>query len=313
MKRIINASFAFFTILTSCNSGAEKNAREAKPKVASASIIQFERGISCNYSGTVGSDAAYTFQSDNEAITAMNAIMAQTGLPANFSLAASDVDNAAAVIVGRQRYILYNQRFMEQVLQRTKSKYGSLSILAHEIGHHLSGHTLLNSGSRYDLELEADRFSGFVLAKMGATLDEACVAMDNYGSDAASQTHPAKRTRIAAITNGWKNGAPGIASNISSRTPDLYIINVVGVDKYITLRNRRLSADEYKIANSGTPDAELINRQTVMTNLQNGVPVEILASDEVTYQVKAYTTAGIMEGYIVRRFAGVATVSKKAR
>ncbi len=39
---------------------------------------------------------------------------------------------------------------------------------------------------------------------MGATLDEACLAVDTYISNTGSATHPGKRTRIAAIVNGWK-------------------------------------------------------------------------------------------------------------
>lgn len=128
--------------------------------------------------------------------------MSETGLPANFRLFASDVDNTAAAIYNSERYVLYNQRFMEDVKSRTKTKFGSLSILAHEIGHHLAGHTLLEPDPRPNLELEADKFSGFILAKLGATLNESCAAMEIYGGEVASKTHPAKRTRIAAIVNG---------------------------------------------------------------------------------------------------------------
>ncbi|MEP6847047.1 MAG: hypothetical protein ABI861_13635, partial [Panacibacter sp.] len=74
---------------------------------------------------------------------------------------------------------------------------------AHEIGHHLSGHTLLQGGSRPDLELEADRFSGYILYKMGATLDDAQIAIKIFSSDNSSSTHPAKKSRLVAITNGW--------------------------------------------------------------------------------------------------------------
>ena len=38
---------------------------------------------------------------------------------------------------------------------------------------------------------------------MGATLDEAQIAMKTIGSTAESQTHPAKHNRLAAIANGW--------------------------------------------------------------------------------------------------------------
>ena len=91
----------------------------------------------------------------------------------------SGVPNAAAIIVMGQdgipkRVIAYNRQFMQDVARTTgDSDWSGTSILAHEIGHHLSGHTLLPGGSKPPIELEADKFSGFVLFKMGATLPEA--------------------------------------------------------------------------------------------------------------------------------------------
>ena len=163
---------------------------------------------SCSYTGELNSNSVYSFTSDNEAQTALNRIMNYTGLPANFKLKAADVDNACAVIQhtnsgDNERYILYNQQFMMSVQDLTKNHWSEISILAHEIGHHLSGHTLLHGGSRPDIELEADRFSGFILYKMGASLDDAQIAMKTLGAEMSSSTHPAKRSRLVAITNGW--------------------------------------------------------------------------------------------------------------
>ena len=52
-----------------------------------------------------------------------------------------------------------------------------LSILAHEIGHHVNGHTLGEkettlSESR-QMELEADEYSGLYMFKLGASLSQA--------------------------------------------------------------------------------------------------------------------------------------------
>jgi hypothetical protein len=51
--------------------------------------------------------------------------------------------------------------------------------------------------------LEADRFSGFVLYNLGATLDEAQIAIRTFSGTQGSSTHPGRSARIAAITNGW--------------------------------------------------------------------------------------------------------------
>jgi tetratricopeptide (TPR) repeat protein len=82
----------------------------------------------------------------------------------------------------------------------------SVSIFAHEIGHHLCGHTLDVLGSRPDKELEADRFSGFVMYKLGATLEQAQAAMVALGNPSYVSTHPPLVNRLAAIRNGWNAG-----------------------------------------------------------------------------------------------------------
>ena len=158
---------------------------------------------SCSYYGEAISDDLYGFASDAEAQAAVGRIMKYTGLPQNFVIMAANVPNAAAAIRGTDRYLLYNQDFMLRVKDLTHTDWSALSIMAHEIGHHLAGHTLQPGGSRPPTELQADSFSAFVLYRMGATLDEAQIVMKTIASDAGSDTHPPKSARLAAITNGW--------------------------------------------------------------------------------------------------------------
>lgn len=84
------------------------------------------------------------------------------------------------------------------------------AILAHEIGHFLLGHVNLVKGGlgfvsqeQHEIELAADKFSGFTLARLGATLDEAQLAVQNLSSDVGSQTFPSKERRLEAIEEGW--------------------------------------------------------------------------------------------------------------
>lgn len=159
---------------------------------------------SCNYNGEISPvEDLYGFASDTEAEDAMRRIMRYTGLPSNFTIKAANVPNAAAVLYQEERFILYNQYFMLRIKDQTRTDWAALSILAHEIGHHLSGHTLDSQGSRPDKELEADKFSGYVLYKMGATLEEARVAMEALASETGTATHPPRSARLAAVTNGW--------------------------------------------------------------------------------------------------------------
>jgi len=125
------------------------------------------------------------------------------GLKANFEVLAAKIDNAAAVIYGGKRYILYNPDFFVALTKSTGTKWAAISVLAHEIGHHLDGHTLSQIGSEPQSELEADEFSGFVLRKMGAPLADAQAAMKIAAVQRATKTHPAQDARLVAIANGW--------------------------------------------------------------------------------------------------------------
>lgn len=180
--------------------------------ISSAQIL-IECTDFCSYFGEKSPSEIYGFESDSEAQQALEKIIEQTGLPINFELMAGNVPNAAAVIQcdsitgDCKRHILYNQDFMIRLKQKTKTDWAAMSILAHEIGHHLSGHTILQGGSRPRLELEADKFSGFVLFHLGATLDEAQIAINTFVGNKGSTTHPGRSARIAAITNGWKQGS----------------------------------------------------------------------------------------------------------
>jgi hypothetical protein len=171
--------------------------------------IPLDCSNSCSYFGETIEETTYGFTSDQAANDALENIVKHTGLPINFTLMAGNVPNAAAIIKCNQetgdcdRFIIYNQDFMLRVKQKTNTDWAAVSILAHEIGHHLSGHTLLKGGSRPQLELEADKFSGFVLYHMGATLEEAQVAIKTFVGETQSTTHPGRSARIAAITNGW--------------------------------------------------------------------------------------------------------------
>jgi hypothetical protein len=160
----------------------------------------------CNYSGHSysGSGELTLHKPAPVAVERVNAIMNTVGLKQNFSIHSANVPNASALVNGSSRYILYNPRFMEQVRNAAGVDWTSYAILAHEVGHHLNGHTIQRGGSNPAIELEADEFSGFVLGKMGASLAEAQAAMRLIASPKTSKTHPGKHSRLNAIETGWK-------------------------------------------------------------------------------------------------------------
>lgn len=142
------------------------------------------------------------------------------GLKPRFELQPADIENAAAVVYNGKRYILYNERFLAAINNAVHTDWGGVSILAHEIGHHLNGHTLSRSGSNPEDELEADEFSGFVLRKMGASKAEAQAAIELLSEEETSRTHPGKRYRLAAISTGWQTANEQLLASANAPQPD---------------------------------------------------------------------------------------------
>ena len=182
----------------------------------------------------------YTVDSKKEADESVTKIVSYTGLVQNFQITENPgIPTARAYIKKKQRYIEYNPQFMLRVKDRTKSDWGSISVLAHEIGHHLSGHTLAKrKNNTHDEnrqeELDADRFSGFILYKMGATLDEAKLALTTVELKSNPETHPQKTERLIAITLGWLD-----ANKLEERFST--------VDSSITNITTMLSGDSVKL------------------------------------------------------------------
>jgi hypothetical protein len=130
----------------------------------------------------------------------------------NFNLREQNgIQNAYATILSGQRFIVYDNSFLEDIDAYAKTKWASMSIMAHEMGHHYYNHVVSSSGSTVPKEIEADAFSGYVMEKMGATLQQALAAMTAIGTDQQTITHPAKADRLVAITRGW-NSARGVSN-----------------------------------------------------------------------------------------------------
>ena len=175
------------------------------------------------------------FNSSSEAESALDRIIASVGISKNFVVQeCPNVSNAAALQVQGVRYIFYNQKWMSSI---NNTSYDGLFILAHEVGHHVNGHALdwvllasktvnpktLSEGRAQ--ELQADEFAGFVMAKLGASLNEASDAINNItnDSDDTYSTHPSRSKRLLAIKKGYENGGQNVSNNNINN----------GVDKYV--------------------------------------------------------------------------------
>ena len=160
-----------------------------------------------------------SFTSDSEANNALDRILNVIGASKNFVLTpCSEINNAMATSYKGIRYILYDKAFMQLINSRTND-WASLAILAHEVAHHINGHTLdltMYAGGVVEAaslsvkrkqELEADEFAGFILARLGATLEEALAFTKVFEEkDDTYDTHPTKSKRVVSVTRGFNSG-----------------------------------------------------------------------------------------------------------
>jgi hypothetical protein len=113
------------------------------------------------------------------------------------------VPNAAAAVYKSKRYIAYNPAFVSAIDRVSGNKWATIAIFAHELGHHIYGHTDKRLTSNPDIELQADTFTGHALRKMGASLEDAQITMKLIASRRGSATHPARHDRLGSIALGW--------------------------------------------------------------------------------------------------------------
>lgn len=162
------------------------------------------------------------FASVYEAKNIVNGMLDKIKWQENFQLREQyGINNAYATIIQNRRYIVYDNDFLEALDSYASTDWASISVLAHEMGHHYYNHVISSSGSTPPKELEADYFSGYVMARMGATLDQAEAAMNKLGTNQATSTHPAKSDRLNSISKGWNyanNMAPQTNPQPSPRT-----------------------------------------------------------------------------------------------
>ena len=158
-----------------------------------------------------------SFINDVEADAALDRILSVIGASKRFILQpCSDISNAVATSYKGLRYILYDRDFMNAISNNTNA-WSQLFILAHEVGHHINGHSVdillytadivepSSLAAKRQQEIESDEFAGFILAKLGATLAQTSEAINLIASnkDDTYSTHPSKKKRLAAIKKGY--------------------------------------------------------------------------------------------------------------
>jgi hypothetical protein len=204
--------FIFFLNLISCKQSKNENKSDVAEEIVVPTNENLEGNIKninlgCGYNVNLNGVECNIYFPDIREEKIIENIISYSGLPLNFEIFSGDIENAMAFFVNNKRYIIYDKNLLMNVDAMTDNYWSSISILAHEIGHHLSGHTLNNEIDNHEAELQADKFSGFVLYKMGATQEQATNAMSLLGGDVDTESHPNKRKRIQAILEGWNEAS----------------------------------------------------------------------------------------------------------
>jgi hypothetical protein len=201
------------------------------------------------------------FTSNNHAEAVVDKILKQVGLSRNFVVVeCPNTENCFATVVEGQRYIIYDGAFMKRVENMTNTDWSAISIVAHEIGHHLQGHTIDGKGSRPQKELEADKFSGFVMRRLGASLDDALITIKTLADDNPSFSHPGRAARLEAIKKGWTE------ANESSPTT--------------TSPTKKAPVESSKFEETDEEEAEEPEPGCVAGDCENGVGIYIRSDDE---------------------------------
>jgi hypothetical protein len=159
------------------------------------------------YNG-VEKDAKKLFNSILEASNCITDRNIELRKKKNLRNAASKIDTQSL-----NKVIEYNPYYVGEFLKRDEGTWGVIGVLAHEIGHHLLGHlTPKDKSQALTQEAEADIYVGYVLRKMGASLEQAqkCIKLNDEvlwdaepNTKGENEDYPATGLRMREIENGF--------------------------------------------------------------------------------------------------------------
>lgn len=149
--------------------------------------------------------AAQSYITEQEARQIINHIASISGLSPSCNVVEDhSVKKAIAYIKNNERYIGYNPIELGKIRDSSGTAWAVVSIFAHEMAHHLLGHTLKPADVDRQDELSCDRYAGHVLYRLGANRNEALAVIPFTGSHSGSESHPPRKSREIAATNGWE-------------------------------------------------------------------------------------------------------------
>ena len=270
------------------------------------------------------------FTNYREANSAIEDILSVIGAKNRFVVQPCDnINNAAAVTMQGIRYIFFDPNFMNSI---SSGRYSSnLFILAHEVGHHINGHSqdivmLLSdyaptsntlSEGRVE-ELEADEFAGFIMGKLGhslSSMQNTLRGVADNGDDTYS-THPSLSKRLKAVETGYNKarGNEVLKTKVSSskQTAEEYFYSAFAKDD---LGDYTGAIQDYNKAIELDPDLAMAynNRGKAKISLgdNRGAIQDLNKMIELNpYDAKAYNNRGTCKYILSDKYGGCLDLSK---
>lgn len=179
---------------------------------------------------TKGFDFSTDLTDDIAAYKTVVNIIRETGLAQNFVVLPGDVAYVKSYIENNERILEYNPNFMEKLQE--DSNWHGISVLARQIGHHLSNHELEGGQGSIDEEIEADKYAGFVLFKMGASLDDAINALEIVMKEDSIGKSVSRNSRLVSLSKGWANAKLLMSDTVIE---EIVVVDSVLKDKSVDL------------------------------------------------------------------------------
>lgn len=192
----------------------------AQPNLGTTTLSDIK---GCNYANGETPKNITVISGSKEATAIVTEILKASPMMAKpeFTLNVGAVSNAIATEQNGTRYIIYSAKFLEELKDKSLTKWSAYTVLAHEIGHHVYRHTFgdkTRQQSHKD-ELEADDFAARILAHLGANLDETLAGIKKFDTDGESDSHPGPDIREEVMTIAYKEEVSKLAEQGNGKFP----------------------------------------------------------------------------------------------
>ena len=161
----------------------------------------------CMFDSDELKESLYLFPPDKRSLKMFDELLDKSGKDLNVTVKAANVPLVAAAERGDERLLLYNQFALDSFESQDEKDWTVLLVIAHQIGHHASNHSfLLEPRMRVEIELEADRFAGYLLFRLGATEANIRNLREFLRKSHQSSMFPPPDVRLTAVIEGWHDG-----------------------------------------------------------------------------------------------------------